>query len=167
MRTTLLATALLLASTAAHAGYVVSETVQPCNGLMPRSPFPVANCTVPGSPRVVSRKVRDKETDRIMVEQVTGILIVNCDSSNTCAVGGTGDFAGEYIGDAPRGSYAVTYGWYVGTDALGKPVAYRMGTGPMEDAAPYNPTFTEEDPEAPYSDPVETPVAPGSHLFDE
>lgn len=169
MRTTLLATALLLASTAAHAGYEVGKTVQPCNGVMPRTVFPIVNCTVPGTPRVVSQKVRDEETGRVTVEQVSGIILANCDSSNVCAINGavTGQFHHEYIGDAPKGSYALTYGWYIGTDALGKPVAYRMGTGPMEGAAPYNPSFTEEDEEAPYSDPVETPVAPGSHLFDE
>lgn len=169
MRTALLATAVMLVSTAAHAGYVVNETVRPCD----EKTFSLAgvaqvhDCRIPGTQRFINRKVRDPESGRIMVERVGGFATVQCDQANTCAIWGTPGFNGEYIGNAPTGYYQVTYGWYIGTDILGKPVAYRHGTGPQEGAPPYNPVLAEEDPEAPYSDPTETPVAPGSHLWEE
>ncbi|MBB6342358.1 hypothetical protein HNP49_002540 [Pseudomonas fluvialis] len=169
MRTTLLATALLLASAAAHAGYALNETVRPCDEhtYNPSGLADIHDCRIPGTQRFINRKVREPETGRIMVERAHGYATIKCDESNTCAIYGTPGFDGEYIGDAPTGYYQVTYGWYIGTDASGKAVAYRVGTGPQHGAPPYNPLLAEEDPEAPYSDPDETPVAPGSHLFDE
>ena len=165
----LAAIAAIALSTQVHATYVVNETVRPCDEhtYNHAGVVQVHDCRIPGTQRFVNRKVREPETGRIIVERMVGFATVKCDESNLCAIWGTPGFEGEYIGDAPTGYYQVTWGWYIGTDASGKAVAYRMGTGPRQGAAPYNPAMMEEDLEAPYSDPDETPVAPGSHLWEE
>ncbi len=170
MLTKLAAIAAIALSTQVQATqYVVNETVRPCNEHT-YNPAGVANihdCRIPGTQRFINRKVRDPQSGRIIVERVHGYATVKCDSSNICAIWGTPGFDGEYVGDAPTGYYQITYGWYMGTDASGKAVAYRHGLGPQHGGVPYNPVMMEDDLEAPYSDPEETPVAPGSHLWEE
>lgn len=165
---TLAALALSMAGTA-HAGiYVVGHTVQPCGEKAVRTAYGVSyECRVPTTQEYTTVKYKD-DYGNVRVAKIAGHYHATCDASATCSFWGDDKNypEGIYVGDAPKGLYRVTYGWYLWTDANGKATAYLTGYGPKHNGPAYDPSEGDVNPDTLPSD-DSVPVAPGSDRWEE
>lgn len=77
------------------------------------------------------------------MENVHGYLPVRCSEYGCAVVTDMKGFReGTIVGEGGLGTYIVESGWYLGFDAEGKTVAYRMDTGPSHGLPPYGAAST-------------------------
>ncbi|MFC5698363.1 hypothetical protein ACFPU0_22780 [Pseudomonas sp. GCM10022186] len=164
LKLALLTTLTAAALPAMAAEYVLGVDYQPCQEeLRQGRMINYHECTIPSAKSTYSDVYIDNNGVQ-RVAEVSGIYLVHCSETQKCAITRSPTHPdGEYRGDAPAGNYALTYNFYIGTDAAGRPVAYAKGRGPKFGEEPFGSEWDlEHNPVAPWTPETDAKPAPAT-----